>query len=124
MGANLAVTKAPLTVTADAKTKVYGQSDPALTYVATGYQFTDNGTTVLTGSLSRVAGEDVGSYAITQGSLAANANYTISYVGANLAITKATPPSRSRRTAWSTIATRTRPRARPPALAGWTSAAN
>ena len=71
VGANLAVTKAPLTVTADAKTKVYGQSDPALTYVATGYQFTDNGTTVLTGSLSRVAGENVGSYAISQGGLAA-----------------------------------------------------
>ena len=35
----------------------------------------------LSGSLSRAAGETVASYAIGQGTLAANANYTISYTG-------------------------------------------
>ena len=89
--ATVNVAPATLTVTADAQTKVYGQSDPALTYSATGFQYTDTAGSALSGSLSRAAGETVGSYAIGQGTLAANANYTISYSGANLAITPATP---------------------------------
>ena len=43
---------------------------------------------MLTGSLTRVIGEDVGLYAIEQGSLA-NANYQITFVSANFEITKA-----------------------------------
>jgi hypothetical protein len=39
------------------------------------------------GSLSRAAGENVGNYAINQGSLALNANYTLSYAGSNFGIT-------------------------------------
>ena len=39
------------------------------------------------GALTRVAGEDVGTYAITQGTLALSTNYTLTYVGANLTIT-------------------------------------
>ena len=70
---------ATLTVTADGQTKVYGDSDPALTYSASGFQYADNAGSVLSGSLSRAAGETVASYAIGQGTLAANANYTISY---------------------------------------------
>ena len=35
VGANLTITQAPVTVTADAKTKVYGEADPALTYTVT-----------------------------------------------------------------------------------------
>jgi sugar lactone lactonase YvrE len=89
VGANLTITPATLTVTADAQTEVYGQSDPALTYTATGYQFTDCGATVLAGSLARDPGENVGSYAIREGSLSSNPDYTISYVGANLTITPA-----------------------------------
>ena len=38
----LTVTPATLDVTADAQTKVYGAADPTLTYVATGFQFSDN----------------------------------------------------------------------------------
>src|SRR5207249_9324699 len=63
-----------------------GQSDPALTYVASGFQFGDTAATVLTGALTRAAGENVGSYAISQGTLAANANYTISFTGHDLVI--------------------------------------
>ena len=47
-GSNLTITPATLAVTAGAQTKVYGQSDPALTYVATGFQFSDTEASVLT----------------------------------------------------------------------------
>ena len=39
-----------------------------------------------TGSLSRASGKNIGNYSITQGDVALNANYTLSYVGANLTI--------------------------------------
>jgi hypothetical protein len=87
-GASLTVTAAPLAVTAAAKSKTYGAADPALTWSATGYQNGDTAS-VVTGTLTRAAGENVGNYAINQGSLAAG-NYTISYTGANLTVTAAT----------------------------------
>ena len=46
-GADLTITPKAVTVIADAKNKVYGDADPALTYVATGLEGTD----VLSGSL-------------------------------------------------------------------------
>jgi hypothetical protein len=63
---------------------VYGNAVPTPTYVATGLV---NGDT-LTGALATLAtsASNVGSYAITQGSLG-NSNYTIAYTGANLAVT-------------------------------------
>ncbi|UKJ06770.1 MBG domain-containing protein [Solitalea lacus] len=81
-GANLIITPKIVTVTANAQTKVYGDVDPGLTYVATGLINGD----VLTGSLSRDAGNTVGTYQINQNTLA-NANYTLTYTGANLTIT-------------------------------------
>ena len=81
--ANGTITPAALTVTADAKSKAYGDADPALTYQVSGLL---NGDT-LTGALERDAGENVGSYAITQGSLDAGDNYTLTFTGANLTIT-------------------------------------
>ena len=81
-GANLTVTAKPVTVTAAAKTKVYGAVDPVLTY--TGALV---GTDAFTGSLTRVAGSNVGTYAITQGDLSAGANYELTFAGANLTIT-------------------------------------
>ena len=93
-GANLAITARPLNVVADAKTKIYGNADPALTYAlgaGNGYVGSDNAGTVFAGALTRTAGENVadGPRAITQGSLvASNTNYAIgSYTGANLTIT-------------------------------------
>ena len=76
------VTARPLTVTANAGSKIYGASDPALTYTVSGLQGSD----VLTGALSRVSGENVGTYAIQQGTLAASANYSLTYGGASLTI--------------------------------------
>ena len=88
---SLAIGKAILNITADAKTKTYGAVDPALTFTATGLQFADTMATALAGALTRAAGETVagGPYAITQGTLAPNGNYTISFAGNSLAITKA-----------------------------------
>ncbi len=89
-GANLAVTTAPLTVTADAKSKVYGATVPSLTY---GYSGLVNGDTsgVFSGSLvtTGTASSNVGSYPISQGTLSAGSNYAISYTGANLTVTTA-----------------------------------
>ncbi|WP_312081831.1 MBG domain-containing protein [Empedobacter sp.] len=86
---NLDITPALLTVTADAKSKVYGDADPALTYVATGFKGSDNQQSVMTGVLGRVAGENVGNYAINQNTVSAGGNYSISYNTKNLDITPA-----------------------------------
>ena len=82
----LTVTPATLDVTADAQTKVYGAADPTLTYVATGFQFSDNEAWVLTGALTRgTAGEQVaGGPTPSPGTLAANSDYTISFTGNSL----------------------------------------
>jgi len=87
VSANLSITAKALTVTADAKTKVYGSSDPTLTYAVTGLVSPDTEGSVLTGSLSRAAGSSVGTYAIGQGNLDVSSNYTITFVSANLSIT-------------------------------------
>ena len=89
------ITPAPLVITAKPETKVYGAADPTLAYTASGFQLSDTAATVLTGSLARagwgmLAGEQKGSYEITQGTLAANSNYTISFTGSTLSITPAT----------------------------------
>src|SRR5207247_746391 len=81
--ADLTITARALTVTADAKTKPYGASDPALTYALTSGAL--QGADTLSGSLARAAGEAVGTYAIS--STLANANYAITFVGADLTIT-------------------------------------
>ncbi|MGJ1196558.1 MBG domain-containing protein, partial [Sphingobacterium spiritivorum] len=87
--ADLTITKATLNILADAKSKVYGTTDPALTYTITGFANGDD-QSIITGALTRVAGEAVGTYAIEQGTLATTANYDITYTGANFNITKAT----------------------------------
>ena len=87
--ADFTITAADLTVTADADTKVYGATDPALTYSITGFQGTDTEADLDTGvSISRAVGEDVGTYTITP-SAAADSNYTISFVTADFTITAA-----------------------------------
>lgn len=80
------ITVKSITVTADAKTKVFGAADPALTYTGTALFSGDT----YSGSLTRIAGENVGTYAIQQGTVSAGTNYSITYTGANLSITKAT----------------------------------
>jgi len=80
---NFKINPAQLTITAEAKSKVFGAGDPALTYRSSGLV----GGESLSGSLGRAAGENVGTYAINQGSVSAGANYTISFNSALLTIT-------------------------------------
>jgi type IV secretory pathway protease TraF len=85
----LTITTALLSVTANAQTKVYGANDPKLTFGVSGLVAGDT-LSVFSGALSRAPGQNVGNYAITQGTLSAGANYAISFTGANFAITPAT----------------------------------
>ena len=80
--AEFTITKAVLTITAEAKEKTYGENDPTFTYTQSGLVGSDT----ITGELSRENGENIGTYAILQGTLSAGDNYNISYVGANLVI--------------------------------------
>ncbi|MHB1948150.1 MAG: MBG domain-containing protein, partial [Gammaproteobacteria bacterium] len=99
--ANLTIAKAALAINATAANKTYGTTDPTLSYTNTGLV---NGVTVdgvtlndtLSGSLTRasfgtLAGEQVGAFAISQGSVAASdpTNYTTTFNTANLTINKA-----------------------------------
>jgi hypothetical protein len=81
--ANLTITAKTLTITAAAQTKVYDSVDPALTYSTIGLKSGDT----ITGALSRVVGEDVGTFAIGLGGVTAGGNYAINFVPANLTIT-------------------------------------
>jgi hypothetical protein len=83
--ANLTITSRAIAITADAQSKTYGDLDPAtLTYQITAGELINGDS--FTGSLSRVAGENVGSYAITQGNVVLSTNYALTYNGANLSI--------------------------------------
>ena len=86
VGANLTITIRSITVTADDQTKVYGIGDPVLTYQVTSGSVAGNGD-AFSGSLTRDPGEDVGTYDITQGTLGLNANYNLTFIGAELTIT-------------------------------------
>ncbi|MFY7915661.1 MAG: filamentous hemagglutinin N-terminal domain-containing protein, partial [Rubrivivax sp.] len=77
------VSARPITVTADAKSKTYGSADPALTYAITSGSLVGGDT--LAGSLSRAAGENVGSYTIDASALA-NSNYLITAQNGSLTI--------------------------------------
>jgi hypothetical protein len=78
------LSKKRITITAAAKTKVYGEADPELIYTITTGSL-ENGD-VFTGGLSRVTGENVGDYIIS--STLSNVNYNITFVSNNLSITQ------------------------------------
>jgi hypothetical protein len=89
-GANLTVTPRAITVTADAKSRAYGDANhPVLTYQVGGSGLANGDT--LSGALatSGTASSNAGVYGITQGSLAASSNYAFTFVGASLTITPA-----------------------------------
>lgn len=83
------IAAAPLSVTATAASKTYGQVDPTLGYTASGVQAGDTVASVVSGALGRQRGEDVGDYAIGRGTLAANSNYILTFTAGQLAITPA-----------------------------------
>lgn len=79
------ITTRAITVDADVdQSKEYGDSDPVYTYTVTG---TLVGGDAFSGSLTRIAGEDVGNYQIQQGTLALSSNYNIIYNPADFEIT-------------------------------------
>lgn len=73
-----------ITITADALTKTYGAADPKLTFTYTPNTIYAE----FSGSLVRSAGEDAGTYDISQGSLKAD-GYTIKFIPSKLTIEKA-----------------------------------
>jgi FtsP/CotA-like multicopper oxidase with cupredoxin domain len=83
---SLTVTPLVASVTVDAATKAYGQTDPVFTSTLSGFVPTDN----VTAAYSRIGGENVGTYAIsaTLSPAAVLTNYNISYNSALLTITK------------------------------------
>ena len=73
-------------MTADAVSKTYGDTDPALTYKVTSGSLVSGDS--LSGALTRAAGNTVAGspYAIQRGTLTAGGNYDLTFVGANLTI--------------------------------------
>jgi hypothetical protein len=84
--ANFTITRRPVTAGAEAKSKGFGDPDPALTYQITSGSLVAGD--AFTGSLTREPGEAIGSYAIQQGTLALDSNYDLTFTGANLTIGK------------------------------------
>ena len=86
----LTIGKRAITLTADAVSKTYGAADPALTaHVSNGSLGSVTVSDALadvTGSLSRQAGENVGSYDVILGNGSKAANYIISFVVDNNAL--------------------------------------
>jgi hypothetical protein len=86
------VNPAPLTITADDQTTVYGAGLPALTASYSGFVNGDTPASLTTApslSTTATAASPVGSYSITAAG-AADSDYTISYVSGTLSITPAT----------------------------------
>ncbi|GHN02040.1 hypothetical protein WSM22_35290 [Cytophagales bacterium WSM2-2] len=81
----LTIAPKAITAVADAKTKEYGSADPALTY--TFAPALVNGDS-FTGTLTRTAGENAGTYSIRQGTLSLSNNYTLTFDSAIFSITK------------------------------------
>src|SRR5207247_3027037 len=86
--AALTVTQRAITVTADAKSRAYGDANPALTYQFGGSGLANGDT--LSGALatSATTSSNVGIYGITLGSLAASGNYALNYASADLTVTQ------------------------------------
>ncbi|MBB6610168.1 T9SS type A sorting domain-containing protein [Pontibacter sp. Tf4] len=84
----LTISPRPITIAANTgQTKVYGDNDPAaFTYQISAGSLVDP--SHLTGALTRNSGNNVGTYAITQGTLAVTSNYTLTYTGADFTITR------------------------------------
>jgi CSLREA domain-containing protein len=92
---SLSVTPAPLTITADNKTKVAGTANPPLTFTPSGFVNGDTAsslTTQPTLTTTATPSSPVGSYPITA-SGAANPNYTITYVAGTLTVAAASTGS-------------------------------
>ena len=84
----LTITPKPIMITAEPKSKIYRTIDPSLAYILSPPLIPGD---VMSGGLACITGENVGQYAILQGTLGVNdgnqgQNYTITYQQANLTI--------------------------------------
>ena len=79
----LKVTRKAVTVTADNKSKLFGETDPKLTATVAGTLGEDT----VKYDVAREAGENVGKYTITPSGKAEQGNYTVTYVTGTLTIT-------------------------------------
>jgi hypothetical protein len=86
VGADLTITPRPIILKADSFIRLFGNANPELTYKISGAGLVNADT--LTGALATTATRDtgVGVVPITQGSLAANANYDVIFADADLTI--------------------------------------
>ncbi len=84
----LDVTQRGITVTADNLSRIYGNANPVLTYQIGGLGLVNGDQ--LSGSLATLADQtsNVGSYAITQGTLAASSNYALTFSDGTLDVTQ------------------------------------
>lgn len=81
------IAPAPVTVTAENKTKTYGETDPELTATVTGLI---SGEPDITYTINRATGEDANSYDITPAGDAVQGNYAVSFVNGTLTINQKT----------------------------------
>ncbi|WP_018388015.1 GLUG motif-containing protein [Ancylobacter sp. FA202] len=83
---SFAVEARAITVTADAQAMIYGNAVPDLTYEITSGDLVNGDS--LAGALATTASStsNVGTYAITQGTLSASSNYALTYVAADVTI--------------------------------------
>jgi gliding motility-associated-like protein len=88
----ITISKAILIVTADNKSRLYGQANPAFTLTYTGFLIGDNVGLIVEPTASTIAttGTSVGTYPITV-SGGASVNYSFNYQNGTLTISKATP---------------------------------
>lgn len=77
------IAPAPVTVTAENKTKTYGETDPELTATVTGLI---SGEPDIVYEISRTAGEDANSYDIIPAGDVSQGNYAVSFVNGTLTI--------------------------------------
>jgi hypothetical protein len=82
-GASFVVNQRPITVVAAAKSKKYGEADPALTYTVGGDGLV--GADTLSGELAHNSDGHAGTWSISKGSLG-NSDYSVSFTGATFTV--------------------------------------
>ena len=82
----MTVTPKPVTVTANAAEKFYGEPDPAAFTAKIEGTLGDDDQNILIDSVTRAEGENVGTYPITPAGKTEQGNYTVSYVPADFTI--------------------------------------
>lgn len=84
------ITRAPVTVTADDKTKGYGDSEPEWTATVTGMMNNEDPSLIVY-TVSRESGNENGTYEIIPSGDAEQGNYTVTYVNGTLTISAIKP---------------------------------